>query len=178
MRAVGVVLPAMALTGEVFADLNAAARGSKRPVLDPSSPASIAWRAVDNVAQIGALGLGIGLLQEMSGLKSVGMSDLAGFVAGPTITALGQELQAPIKAAYYGMGGDTNEAERQLYEFLRRGVRRLPYVGPGGANLAFPSSAQPESESIDTLWDRLGLSDRSVARKRMGDLDARLRHIR
>lgn len=179
LRAIGVVFPTMAAAGELPADLNTMARGSKRPVVSLDQPSTLLWRALDNVSQIGALGLGLGLIQEMTGLRSdAWKSDLSRFVVGPTVTAMGEELQHPgqmVRAMYQG---DTPEAQRQFYESLRRVTRRMPYAGPLLANQVLPSSAQSLADSTSTWQDRLGWTQRALEEKKLQELRARLRHLR
>lgn len=174
----GIVLPVMAAIGEPFADVNAALRGSRRPTTDLSNPLSIVNRGIDNIAQIGALGLGLGLLQEMTGIKTTDYrSDLLGTLAGPTAGMLAKDVPYPFAALKALAQGDRPEAQKQVYETGRRVLRRIPYIGPYAANEAFPSSAETPSMRNDTVWDKLGLTQKAVTREKLRRMNSRLRHL-
>lgn len=172
LRAATVVFPTLAVMGEIPADLSALARGSDRPATDLTNPKDLFVRAIDNITQIGALGLGLGLLTEMTGIRGARGYDVLGTLFGPTAQAVETEGRHPA-----GLLFDTNDRGRHAYELARRVVRRIPYAGPPLVGYTMPSSNQDQSKATFGLWDKLGFTRKAVGVQRMKEVEDQLRSL-
>lgn len=154
-----------ALLGEVLADLRTYVTGSPRPVLDPQRPSTVAYRLLDNIATLGAFAVATDLLRQA---EIFGPDALVKWLAGPTLSDLGQ-----LGWRAYGLGraavhGQPEELKRQLIELSRFGVRQVPFVGPGLSRYLIPSTTNPPPFPY-TLWDALGISKQRLDYERYKD---------
>ena len=170
-------LPALALIGEIPADLSAAARGSRRPYPITGDPVDLLGRAADNISQLGALGLGFEVIRGALNAKGYGRAGLE-LLLGPTAS-----LVSEVGPRVGGMGaallrGDAPEFERQGIELGRSAVRRIPYVGPALSNLGIGSTMRPPDFPDENTFDRLGLSQRSQNLYQYRRLMREIEHLR
>lgn len=171
------VLPFLAVAGEGPADVAAAARGSRRPYPITGDPVDLAARGMENISQLGALGLGFEVIRGALNAKQYGQG-LGELLGGPSLslaTEFGPKLGGIGAAA---LRGDVPELQRNVYELGRSGARRIPYFGPAIANLGMPSSGRPPDFADEDTFDRIGWSTRSANLAQLRQLMREIEHLR